>query len=68
MSDERAAYLQRCRVGLCSHATSARDRMSAAEWEDAALASEAGMAVGSREIDAIVHLVWGLSGRRMRLR
>lgn len=37
--------------------------MSAAEWEDMALASEAGLAVGSDQVTAIVHIVWGIGGR-----
>lgn len=63
MTEERADYLRRCRKGLLEHARASRRLMSAAEWEDMALASEAGLAVGSDQVTAIVHIVWGIGGR-----
>ena len=53
-------------MALVASARDARERGdSAAEWEEMALDSEAGRAVGAREVGAVMRVVWGIGGMRL---
>jgi hypothetical protein len=65
VSEERQQYLRRCRMALYAHARAHWGSMTAAAWEDEALLSEAGLAVGSQQVEAIARLVWGIGCSRL---